>query len=118
MNANEAKDIMDSLFPVGEKRWVEVEYLDRDKCIKAFGHPANQDPVLVEKHGYRTHQLTIVPQFNPQVTALMELRESIIPLLVMRFEDSEDHTIKNVREFFEDKIKAVSERSIKQVKDL
>lgn len=82
MNKLEQKAFQKSVYPVGEKRWLEVEYTDTDKASATINTSANQEE-FSEKFGFKVTKITIRPEFEPQVSAIVELRNEVIEYLTM-----------------------------------
>lgn len=77
--SDDSQSILESLFPVGQERWVKVKYLDLDKAIKAFRlNNGNMAKGHEEELGYEVTAIGIRDEYTPQVSALMDIKEDII----------------------------------------
>lgn len=108
MNNNEANDILESLFPVGQERWIKVKYLDLKKCINAF-HPYAKES-REKDLGYETTAIGVRDDYTPQVSALMDIRDDITTLLLNN--GVEGYILDSVRNILKNKIEEVKERTI------
>lgn len=114
MNSKETEDLFDSIFPIGEERWVKLKYLDRDKCIKTFrlGQHTENSKKHAEKVGYEVTAIGIKPEYTPQVSALMDVRDTIVQQL---HGVVDDYYMDSLRNIFKMKIDEITERTIMNV---
>lgn len=116
MTDSEAQDLFDSIFPIGEERWVKLKYLDQKKCIKTFRVGQSNDKSIKqsEKQGFEVTAIGIRDEFKPQVNAIMDIRDDIMPIIDSMV-DYDDYRIHEIKEIFKEKIKEISKRTIKDV---
>ena len=107
-------DLLTSLFPIGEERWVKVKYLDFEKCVKIFNVGPNEKRKAErnEKYGFECTAIGIRPEYVPQVSAIMDLRDDIISSLSFILED---YQLDQLNRIFKAKIDEVKERTIREV---
>lgn len=119
MEDQEKEDLFDSLFPVGEERWVKLKYLNRDKCVDTFrlGQHTEQSKERNEENGFEVTAIGCRDEYVPQVSALMDVRDEVInALYVLEMDGSGySHLLDSVRVAFKAKIDEVSQRTIKDV---
>jgi hypothetical protein len=80
MNKEEIDNMLKSLFPVGEERYIKVKYHDFEKCIKHFRlSPPNKEDLekFISENGYEITSIGIQSEWTPQISALAELRDEI-----------------------------------------
>lgn len=114
-------DLLDQLFPVGGERWIKVKYHDKEKSIKAFTwrNDQKENERLIAEKGYETLSIGVKPEFEPQVSAIMDLQDEVLQIVLgMVNYDTDNYNLNTIREVFKDKIKEVSERCVKHVDDL
>jgi hypothetical protein len=114
MNSREAEDLFDSIFPIGEERWVKLKYLDRDKCIKTFrlGQHTENSKKHAENAGYEVTAIGIKPEYTPQVSALMDVRDAVVQQLNNVVEN---YHVDSIRNIFKMKIDEITERTIMNI---
>ncbi len=81
MDAKERQDMIDSLYPVGQERWIKIKFHDQDKAMKAFrwyGTENDQSRKFIEEHGYELTALSFREEYKPQMAAILDLKEEII----------------------------------------
>lgn len=78
MSPEEAEDLMDSIFPIGEERWVKLKYFDRKKVMEKFKlSPPNKESLakFIKEHGYEVTAIGMRPEYEPQAFQLLELKK-------------------------------------------
>lgn len=121
MDENEKQGIIDSLYPVGKERWFKVKILDQEKTMKNL--PWVEDK---ERLGFEVTSITCRDEFQPQVTALMDLKDEILSHLFQCQESARwsndltqifqyDLLINTYREMFNAKMKDINSRTIKTI---
>jgi len=121
MEAQERKDLFDSLWPVGKERWFKVLIVDQEKCMKNL--PWVED---TERLGFEVKSITVRDEFQPQVSALMDVKDDVVSLLsryieTARFVDDTNtaNTLNGIndiiRDIFKSKITEVNNRTIKTI---
>lgn len=90
MTNQEHEEMLDSLFPVGQERWIKVKYLDRDKCLKAFfmRTPPNETAERHQEQGYEITAIGVKDEYTPQISALKDVKDSVIALLYGQVSDT------------------------------
>lgn len=113
MDSSDHNDFLDSLFPIGEERWVKVKYLDRTKCIRAFNVGPNRDRIkeISDETGFECTAIGIRPEHTPQISALMDLKEDIISKLSYVLEE---YDLMELNRMFKEKIEELKERTIRE----
>lgn len=81
MTEKDTEDMLDTIFPIGEERWVKVKYLDRTKAIKTF-HPNSKE----KDRGYEIIALGVRDEHLPQLSAIVDLKDELVALLHGRIE--------------------------------
>lgn len=71
MNKQELKEMINTMYPEGEERWLKVKYLDSEKCLKSIRFNNKLDL------GFEFTAIGTVAQYTPQVSALEELRSEL-----------------------------------------
>lgn len=117
MSDREREDLFNSLFPVGEERWIKLKYLDRDKCIAKFrvGNHTEQSVAHAKELGYEVIAIGVRPEYEPQVSALMDVRDKVVGMVLDMVDNSGDYRLMEIRQIFKDKIEEINERTIKTV---
>lgn len=107
MTDQEAKEVMDGLFPVGKERWVKVKYLNQDKCKKVFRWSSEGEEF--NDSGYVVTALSLRDEYQPQVSALMDLSDEVCGHLLRMLDTDE---VKEVQRLFRNKIEELKQRII------
>lgn len=121
MDAQERQNLFDSLYPVGEERWFKVLIVDQEKCMKNL--PWVED---TERLGFDVKSITIRDEFQPQVSALMDVKDDVMTLLSQQQESARwsndtnmintlEFLMDNVRDIFKNKMTEINSRTIKTV---
>jgi hypothetical protein len=99
----EHDDLLKDLFPVGEERWVKVKYLDFEKALKTFyvGPNNEKSEQLSKDLGFETRAIGIRPEYEPQISAIMDLKEDIVSRLSFILEERQ---IEQINQIFKLKI--------------
>lgn len=107
MDANEHTDLINSLFPIGEERWLKVKYTDLDWCKKnlRLGRTVQPDPPL----GFELLSITVRPDYEPQVSALLEIKDVVASQLVHTVPD---YVIENIKALIDQKIREINKQTI------
>ena len=124
MDENEKQGIFDSLYPVGKERWFKVKILDQEKSMKNL--PWVSD---MERLGFEVTSITCRDEFQPQVTALMDLKDEILSHLFSCQESARSTNneysvheyqmlINTFRESFNSKMKEINDRTIKTTQNI
>lgn len=122
MEDQERKDLIDSLWPVGKLRWFQVEIFDQDKAMKNLPW-VDKDK---ERLGFKVNAITCRDEFQPQVIALMDLKDEMLTSLMQKQESFRwsndtnmthhyDMLINEFREKFNYKIAEINARTIKTI---
>jgi len=117
MTDQEVEDIKNSLFPVGQERWIRVKYYDRDKAIKILWMPMDEKRAepYVEKHGFYVTAIGVRDEYIPQVSALMDLKGEVIGCLHGNVQDS---ILNHINDLFKNRIDDIKRYTIKTPEDL
>lgn len=116
MEKSEAKAIIDSLYPVGQPRWFNIIIHDQNKAM------VNLTWSNKEELGFKVQAISCRDEFEPQVTALVDLKDEIISnIITMRYLYENDvntsyvinELLHNIKQKFNDKIKDINSRTIK-----
>ena len=108
MDKEEAQDMIDSLYPVGQERWIKVKYLDQKKAMKVI-RMRNAD---TSKLGFEVIAISISSEHEPQLSALIDLKSSVIAELLKIFQP-DDQRIANFNQIFLNKIEELRKQTIK-----
>lgn len=118
MTDDESEAMMNSMFPVGQERWIKFRYLDRDKCIKAFlrsmspNHEKSRQ--LAEESGYEVTAIGVRDEYTPQISALMDIKDLLPGLENYTHIES---VLDAVRYLLNEKIDELKARMIKPLSD-
>jgi len=116
MENSEAKAIIDSLYPVDQPRWFNIIITNQDKAMKNLPWLDKDDL------GFKVQAIACRDEFEPQVTALVDLKDDIISELInLRLMYQYDITgstiindlLYNIKRKFNDKIKDINSKTIK-----
>lgn len=113
MDNSDHDDFLESLFPIGEERWVKVKYLDFKKCVRTFNVGPNEErkKEISDETGFECTAIGIRPEYTPQVSALLDLKEDIIASLSFVLTD---YQLENLNRIFKEKIEEVKQRTIRE----
>jgi hypothetical protein len=101
MNKEEIDNLLKSIFPIGEERWVKIKYHNQEKCIKSFRlSPPNKQELdkFINEYGYEVTALGIRPESESQLERIIEIREEL--LNVASFELNSSITSEKIHEVF------------------
>lgn len=122
MEAQERKDLIDSLWPVGKLRWFQVEIFDQERAMHNLPW-VDKDQ---ERLGFKVNAITCRDDFQPQVVALLDMKDDILTSLMQKQESCRwsndtagihmyDVLINEFRERFKNKIDEINSRTIKTI---
>lgn len=105
--------VLDTLFPIGEERWVKVKYLDRDKCIRVFNVGTNEErkKEISEQTGFECTAIGIRPEYTPQISSLLDIKEDLLQFLWGKLDE---YQVEVVNRLFKAKIDELKERTIRE----
>jgi hypothetical protein len=106
-------NLLESLFPIGEERWVKVKYLDLEKCIRNFNIGPNEEKKkeISDDIGFECTAIGIRPEYTPQISAIMDLKDDVIQSLLHILDEYE---LERINRIFKDKIDELKERTIRE----
>ena len=108
----EIQSIMDSLYPVGKERWIKVKYLDQEKAMENIRMRSMSVNDIREEDralGFVVTAMGIMDEYNPQVSALMDIRGELVGGLMHIMEPSQ---IEMIDGLFIQKIKELKDNTI------
>ena len=113
MSNSDRDDLLESLFPIGEERWVKVKYLDFEKCVKTFNVGPNEKrkKEISDKTGFECTAIGIRPEYTPQISAIMDLKEDILTRFSFILDE---HQLEALNSIFKAKIEELKERTIRE----
>lgn len=84
MTEEEARELRDSIYPVGKERWIKVRILNQDKTMNSL----RWNDKNAEELGYEVTAITLLDEHIPQISALMGVKDRISGMLYGRVEQS------------------------------
>lgn len=105
---DEPKDLIAGLFPEGQERWLKIRYNDTKECVKIFAASFNKP---VDSAPFHVVAIGVTPEYEPQISALMDVRDEITTLLVGV---GNDWQLDRIREILQRKIEELKHRTTYQ----
>lgn len=117
MTDEETEDLLNTIYPIGEERWVKVKYLNRDNARKSFRFRSSGEETKEDQdNGYIVTAIGVRDEYTPQVQAILDLKTDVASYLLNYLDPNDinhEQILDTVNTIFKEKMNDVKQHTIK-----
>lgn len=102
MDERESTRILESLYPVGEERWIKVKYLDFEWCAQHLRCIPKKEDDEKNEIGFEVTAVSVREDYTPQVEALDFVKDELFKSLEYMLDPTPEKVLEMAKHHIEE----------------